>query len=209
MTGNRLRKLNRPFGEFGYTSTGATRFQWMRTAEMYFLVESGFEEVKTRGGLVHAVAGQNSEDPGLVVMQRTFRRISYADVYGPCWILAHWQEPIPRERWIAMFGDTVPWPSQGEFHPIDNVKMPPGAEPIEVHTEVACMAIRLHMKKMPAEVKAAYDATMAAEKKAVRDEIYDEMREADPAFLNPNPGARGGPVSFGGIKDTEGANTVQ
>jgi hypothetical protein len=196
MTENQLRKLNRAFREFGLTPNGATQFRWMHTTEMHFLVAAGFEENKTESGLI-------------VGMKRTYEQHCYAEVYGPRWILAHWQEPIPRHRWVAAFGDSAPWPKDGEYHPIDNVMLDPGREPNEAHTEVACMAIRLHRKTTRQELTDSFHATVDAEKREMRNQIHDEMVDEENAFHNPNPGARGGPVSFGGIDQSKGANLVQ
>ncbi len=196
MTERQIRKLNAKFLEFGTTPNGFSRFRWLRTRDMHFLVQGALEETKTEGGLI-------------VGMQRTYERHCYAEVYGDCWILACWQAPIPRARWIAAFGDSAPWPSQGEYHPIDNVQMPPGIEPNETHTEVACMAIRLHLKRTRQDLDDAFEMGQERESRSIRNEIYDEMCDSEAAFNNPNPGARGGPVSFGGINNTKGANRVQ
>ena len=196
MTERKIRKLNAPFREFGLTPHGATKFRWMHTTEMHFLVEGALEESRTEGGLI-------------VGMQRTFTKHSYAEVFGPRWILAHWQPPIHRERWVAMFGDTAPWPKDGEYHPIDSVVMPPGLEPLDIHTEVACMAIRLHLKTTRQDLQDRFDKTIAQEKKDMSREVYDEMVDSENAFFNPKPSARGGHVSFGGIDTSQGANRVQ
>lgn len=119
------------------------------------------------------------------------------------WVLCCRQAPPPEHEWAKMFGTMLQYPKNGTWAPVQTethtMAMPKGNLP----GENFCMALiraRQRTREIPVS-KLDSEYTAAEEKKDTtrRQNIRHRIKDALP--VNPNPGKRGGSISWGGIGD--------
>ena len=119
------------------------------------------------------------------------------------WVLCAWQQPPSEDEWHRMFGTRLPYNRNGSWAPVATetrvVAMPPGKLPGEAWT-MAIIRARQKTREIPER-----DIANATENRwAKKDKDRQEMirhRISDALPVNPEPGKRGGSVSFGGTDD--------
>lgn len=186
----RVDALNLRFIEFGLTPSGALKFKWIHSTEMHWFILS---DAKTL--IVTPEKG------------RTAYRYSYADVYGPTWVLAHWVEPVSEDEWCASGRGDFPWPRNGEYHPIGTFVMHEGKEPYDAVTLYAVKCLRRHLGKIEQTarntgtdgVQQLVDQEMdiiKAQKRSERSQLESEINDTLTAF-GKIPGREDGGVGLG------------
>jgi hypothetical protein len=193
----RVEALNERFSEFGRNPYGDLKFRWGHTTELhYFMLEMKPESEWDQVGL-------------LAVPSYKFQAYEWAGPLGECWHLTYWQKPVPYDEWVASGRENFPWPKHGEYLCVENVGLPPGQEPNEIHTFAAIAGIRFQLELLGpthafdpkgdhprlrnfiAEQKAAIAKHDEAAKRTIADDFGDGM----PAFWK-EPGSNHGSVSI-------------
>lgn len=195
----RIAKLNRLLGEhLGFIGSNP-RYAWRRTAELFYFMQDGTEEVQL--------------ESGLYVIAPRYRRCSWADKLGDdLWVLAKWTLPrMSREKWTESgLGRQFPYPHKGQYYAIENAM--PGqvgvdVEPSEDDTRQVIARI-VEQEESARNPQAVIDACTAEAKKPQADkkrEFGDYVDDFWPAFNNEKVSdtrlgvSRGGHVSYGGI----------
>ena len=178
-----LHALNKRFEIFGRNPHGGLNFRWFNARDLDYMYECGTEEGKTPSGLF--------------VIQTKWEKHSFADIYGPNWLLAKWQAPIPYSEWAKQIGTAFPWPRHGEYCPVESTVLRPGLEPDEDITQYTVYKLHQHLgMKAPDHLKRAYDEIEQRRKEDIGkwSDIVDDVM---PAFGNV-PGKKMH-VSFGGV----------
>ncbi len=132
------------------------------------------------------------------VMYPEYRKEPMAPNLDHQWVITVWMAPERLSQWQNMFPG-APYPSRG--HRIHtNASLPSFPDgPREPNLEETERFIRLmqHQRSQTHyEVEHGIDAERVAADKAKQKEIEDEIRNEFPAFMNIEPGKRGGYVSF-------------
>lgn len=195
-----IAQLNKRFGdEFGYTPTGHPKFKWVQTSEMFYHLDNRSKVSQ----VAELVGGPLVQSTGGIFMPvgSGFERKCWADLHGNCWMLAMWHPPISCSEWLAKYGLDFPWPKDGEYHLVENVKLGAGEVPTEDLTQQATWAIYKHMERTFEQHKQLAEEATAKTMKEKTNRIEDEAEDLMTAFLNV-PGKKGH-VSFGGIEASQ------
>lgn len=192
----RIRLLNQRFVKFGVNPFGEPIYQWMHTTDLHYLIQRG------------DATGEWLPTAGTKLLTRhwepVYERHTWADTpHGMKWIMAKWQPPMPREDWERVLGHAMPWPSRGEYHPIENMGCHDGgcdcknpqAEPDDAHTISAVAALEYHLGHTKQELMDRLMLRKHNEDKAVRNEIADDMWDTMTAWGR-IPGSNDGTVSI-------------
>jgi len=120
--------------EFGRNDFGENNYKWSLTQDLWGFEHKGHmvpRQILTPGGPLWAVESR-------------FERFTVADIVGPNrWALSRWQH-MRRGEWLAIFGETWPWPNRGEYHMVGS-PMPDGEEPCHKSTETLIFHLRVHL----------------------------------------------------------------
>lgn len=177
------------FRVFGECPLGL-RYKWVWTPDMEFYVMAG-----NAYSLACAADWKPTASGVLAPTYTQYRKVKWSEVHGPCWILAKWWKPMSETDWIRLYGAQIPWPKQGEYHAVENIKLRPGVEPSENTTRVVCWLIAEDNKKTLADHVREGDEIVASEQKQIENEITDEAADLMTAF-GKVPGSRSGGVSL-------------
>lgn len=108
-------------------------------------------------------------------------------------------EEVVREHWDRLFPDSE-YPARG-LHFMTDWRNKPNMLPTRRDTDLLIHQIREQMSGMSAAAVLAAMEQEATETRAAKTKTNEDMIEDSfTAFLNPNPGARGGHISFGGMQ---------
>jgi hypothetical protein len=177
-----LQRLNAQFVQFGRNPHGELNYRWCNAKDVHYLFETGqMEECKTPGGLY--------------LMRALYERHSFADRYGTVWFLAKWEPPsCGAEEWTRLYGTAFPWPSHGQYLPIESTVLPAGVEPNESLTAYTAKKLAEHLGMKFADhlgdIKAGHEQQKQGEKSQWSDVVDDTL----PTF-GQIPGSKGH-VSF-------------
>lgn len=120
--------------EFGRNDFGENNYKWSLTQDLWGFEHKGHmvpRQILTPGGPLWAVESR-------------FERFTVADIVGPNrWALSRWQH-MRRGEWLAIFGETWPYPNRGEYHMVGS-PMPDGEEPCFKSTETLIFHLRVHL----------------------------------------------------------------
>lgn len=119
------------------------------------------------------------------------------------WVLCCLQEPMPEDEWMRVFGSVLPYPSNGSWAPVGTetrtIAMEAGVLPGENFT-MAIIRGRQRSRAIPdcdiANAAASRDQKREADRRQhIRERIHDVLP------VNPDPGKRGGSLSWGGTEE--------
>lgn len=182
MTPENLNHLNRILGDKmgtippGYRESGS-RFRWMRTEDLLFLVRKGTNRVTREGSLLSTV-----EDIPVCDYVRQCKR----DV----WCLAKWIEPPDPREWERLYGATLGYPKDGYWFMVQPLR--PGAEPDEEFGQLC--ADQLHWQAN-LDLQTTFNLIMDQEERQERANKEKSDAMIDDLFVSHVPGARGGSYS--------------
>ena len=140
---------------------------------------------------------------GLVVVEPVYAIRKIDPTLNDQWVLCCLQVPMSEAEWVQTFGSKLPYPANGSWAPVctetRTVAMAPGCLPGENFT-MAAIRGRQRSREIPERDIA--NATVERDKRKdekrrthIRERLYDVLP------VNPDPGKRGGSVSFGGTDD--------
>lgn len=191
----RLRKLNQSFVQFGVNPYGDLIYQWMHTTDLHYLLQRG-----------DRVGEWRANPDGLLLRswEPVYERHTWADTpHGQKWIMAKWQAPVSKEEWERTLGTSFPWPSRGEYHPIENMGAHdggctcknPNEPPDEAHTVSAVAALKYHLGKSKQELIDRMLIRKQLADQAVINRIGDDLDDTMTAFGRV-PGSNDGSTSL-------------
>jgi hypothetical protein len=163
-----LAELNgRLAAEFGRNDFGENNYKWAMTSELW-----GFEH---KG---HLVPRQILTPGGpLWMVESRYERFTVADIVGNRWAVAKWSH-MRRGEWLAIFGETWPYPARGEYHMVGS-PMPEGEEPCRKITETLIFHLRIHLgmtlEEHEQDLLVRLEEKKRAERGPVEDAIADEF----------------------------------
>lgn len=182
MTPENLTRLNSILGDkMGYIPSGyrecGSRFRWMRTEDLLFLVRKGTKRVIHESSLLSAV-----QDVPICDYVRQCKQ----DV----WCLAKWIEPPDPREWERLYGATLGYPKDGYWFMVQPLR--PGVEPDEEFCQLC--ADQLHFQAN-LDYQTTLNLIMAQEERQekARRSVSDDL--IDDCFVSHVPGARGGSYS--------------
>lgn len=119
------------------------------------------------------------------------------------WVFCCLQKPPSEHEWNQRFGSMLQYPKNGTWAPVETetytMAMPPGKLPGE-NFNMAIIRARQRSREIPVpDIENAIADREA--KKAANNRWKSVKRIKDALPINPNPGKRGGSVSWGGIKE--------
>jgi hypothetical protein len=164
-----LTELNgRLAAEFGRNHFGENNYKWSLTQDLW-----GFEH---KG---HLVPRQILTPAGpLWAVESRYERFTVADIVGANrWALSKWSF-LRRGEWLAIFGETWPYPSRGEYQMVGS-PMPDGEEPCHKSTETLIFHLRIHLgmtlEDHEQDLLVRLEEKKRSERGPVEDAIEDEM----------------------------------
>ena len=187
MTKQLLDKMNLEIRlHFGDTPAGCPAYKWCKSTDLFYFYEKpGYKEGLSPGGIW--------------VAQKEWERHSYADMYGNKWLLAMWTPPeCGPSEWSLIMQDAFPYPSNGEYHPIESTVLDVGVEPNENLNRYTLMKLYKHLGMEWNEHLDTANTTLekvAKDDQTMTDDMIDDVV---PAFGNV-PGERMH-VSFPSVK---------
>jgi hypothetical protein len=120
------------------------------------------------------------------------------------WVLCCLQLPPSEDAWVEMFGSRLPYPKNGTWAPVETetytVAMPADALPGENFTMALIRARQKSREIHPSDLANAYENREQLRDKRRFVSARDRIKDVLP--FNPDPGKRGGSVSWGGVRDT-------
>lgn len=121
---------------------------------------------------------------------------------GRVWVLCQWRRPgMSPADWDAQFGDRrIPYPAQGMHHAHPETALPPGEVPTIERTQFYIRMLDEQMSATFTDQLCAIQNEIAEDKQRDDTEWVEYVQNTNPAFSNFAPGARGGHVSYGGLK---------
>lgn len=166
------------------------RFQWAYAPEVYYLTRADTAS--------------------------TYTRHCWADQIGKCWMLCQWGLPLsfdPRTaqasliteaQWWATYRGQLPYPAKGIYRGHPETALSAGARPTAKDTAEYIFSLRRQMG-MSYEDHLRESIALAEAERLQNEKEFYAMADSDwPAFWKDGNahvvGARGGPVSFGGIE---------
>ena len=182
-------RLNELFRVFGECPLGL-RYKWVWTPDMEFYVMSG-------NAYTLACAAEWKPTVGGILAPQydAYRKMRWSDVYGPCWIIAKYWKPMSEKEWHDLYGAQIPWPRQGEYHAIENLKLLPGREPSDRTTKAIIWMIHQDNQKTYQDHIQEGDQLREQEMQSTMSRIESELTDTLTAF-GKVPGSRGGGVSL-------------
>jgi hypothetical protein len=119
------------------------------------------------------------------------------------WVLCCKQFPMSEHAWGQVFGSVLPYPKNGSWAPVATetrtVAMAPECLPGKNFTMACIRGRQLSREISAADIDNATQSRMEHQDRKRRENIHERLTDVLP--VNPNPGKRGGGVSWGGVRD--------
>jgi hypothetical protein len=175
-------KLNDLLGrELGRNPYGEPNYQWDWS-------ETLFWPSYATGRII-----DKQTDGGLWIMEREYRKDRMCAKLFNSWLVTKWAKPEELTRWQSIFPD-ADYPARG-FRIHTNASLPPWQKPTLDDTEhfIKCIREQTSMTYAArlADMLADQDRKDAAKDREIDDMVTNEFT----AFMNVNPGKRGGNIS--------------
>lgn len=190
--------------ELGVTEAGFPKYQWRFCGD---LIDVFALHHKDGSKVTDHVFDANS---GLYLAKtRTIRKLQ-SEKHAKQWAICYWEAPVSEKQWLNSFGTLEDYPAGGTYMICQGCIHAEGVPPTRKTTQQFIAEIR---KRRMKTVKEHVAEDIAADKRAdqkAEAELEEFFLDKVPAFLNVQPGARGGHVSFGGVEKekTNGATCV-
>lgn len=164
-----LAELNdRLAAEFGRNHHGENNYKWSLTQDLWGFEHQGHltpRQILTPAGPLWAVESR-------------YERFTVADIVGPNrWAFSKWSH-MRRGEWLAIFGESWPYPNRGEYHMVGS-PMLDGEEPCHKVTEAISYHLKRHLgmtlEDHEQELLVKLEEKKRAERGPVEDAIADEF----------------------------------
>ncbi len=177
MTPKKLSTLNRNFLEFGLNPHGGLNYKWGHTKDMFYLAEEESRIINPTG-------------TGLFTASKSYSRHPYSDLYEKTWCICRWEPTVSFEAWREQYGESLPWPREGTYIPMESTFLPIGMEPDIELSVYSAFAIRRHLDTRKAAFMERAKAAVEKEK-AKRVTMTGDFLDSElPAYGNV-PGRKG------------------
>lgn len=192
----------------GRNPYGEGMFRWENSADLYW-PEFPTGRTTTKRVEIPIIGGGGVESCDSLVPE--YHSVPMCPKLDRQWVVTLWYPPESLGHWQARFPGAV-YPARG-YRINTNASLPsfPGG-PREPNLHETERFIRLLIEQRSQGTHAAVTEAMIAEheqrKDAINQEIQDEVVDSFNAFMNPEPGARGGFVSFPSHQRPDGPKIV-
>ncbi len=193
MTVNKLNKLLA--SQLGTNPYGEGVFQWAFSEDLYW-PEFPTGRMIDKPVTVPLIGGGEAVSAYIPVPE--YRKEKMAPNLDRQWVMTVWMRGEDLPQWQTMFPG-APYPARGHrIHTNASLPSYPGGprEPNLEDTERFIRLMRFQRNHTVNEVATGIDNERTVRDTAIRKEIEDEIRDEFPAFMNIEPGKRGGYVSF-------------
>jgi hypothetical protein len=194
MTQN-ISHLNALLGrELGTNPYGEPIFMWAHSEDLYW-PEFATGHMVDKPVMVPIIGG--GEEVGSYIQVPEYRKEKMCPNLNCQWVMTVWQVAEQLTQWQAMFPG-APYPTRGHrIHTNASLPSYEGGprEPNLEETERFIKLLKFQRSHTHDEAMRGIDAERTAKDLATRKEIEDEIRDEFPAYMNLQPGKRGGWVS--------------
>lgn len=186
--------------ELGVTGGGFPKYQWRFCGELTDIY-AVFRDDGTK-------AMDEVYDPNKKLYYAKTRtvRVLQSEKHAKCWAICYWKAPATQKQWLETYGTLEDYPGNGLYMICSGAIHSEGNPPSEKTTRQFIEEIRrLRRKTVRQRVEEDIEHDKAEDKQA-EESIGDFFLDKIPAFVNVNPGKRGGHVSFGGTEKQRGTH---
>ena len=171
--------------ELGINPFGGNIYRWAFSEELFWPAIFTGRRIEKR------------TPSGVIYMEREYTRGRMTNKRN-VWIVVKWFAPDALTDWQVNFPG-APYPARGAEIHTDWVNKP-GVLPSYEDTQVLIWALRHQLETDFVTANNMFEDAQAKERAAKKQEIMDEVRDDFTAFLNVEPGSRGGAVSFPSVQ---------